>query len=60
MRDAAHITLDEFIECAVKVGLSARAALTLARQQGYKVDNNSFATWYRDVKDAWLAGTARR
>ena len=54
-RDASFISLNEFIECAVKIGLPASRALDLAREQGYRFDNNMFYRDYREVREAWRA-----
>lgn len=53
---AQLVTLEEFIECAVKVGLTATEALTRAREQGWRVDNNTFFAAYRAAKERWQAG----
>ena len=47
------VTLDEFIECAVKVGLSEREARRRAREHGYRFDNGDFHTAYAEARARW-------
>jgi hypothetical protein len=49
------VTLDEFIECAVKIGLPARRALELARESGYRVRDADFYQLYREAVEQWAA-----
>jgi hypothetical protein len=54
-RDATHISLDEFIENCVKVGLTANEALRRARGFGYRIRTGEFYRRYRDAERQWAA-----
>ena len=50
---AVIVTLGEFIECAVKVGLSEREARRRAREHGYRFDNGDFHAAYAEARARW-------
>jgi len=47
---AELITLDEIIDAGITLGLPVRVVAKIAREQGYRFDNNEFHKAYRDRK----------